>query len=93
MTFAIKAAVTDPRAETFWFNAQKTMYRGKHVARGDTIFVFASENEGGLGLVASGVVTSAKAITKKRGSAGKRRGSVSLSDALRTPSGASGAAT
>jgi hypothetical protein len=29
--------------------------------------VFASENEGGPGLVASGVVTSAKAIAKKRG--------------------------
>jgi hypothetical protein len=31
------------------------------------IFVFASENEGGAGLVASGVVTSAKAIAKKPG--------------------------
>jgi hypothetical protein len=35
--------------------------------RGDTIFVFASENEGGPGLIASGVVTSAKAIAKKPG--------------------------
>jgi len=55
------------RAETFGFSAQKTMYGGKHIAKGDTIFVFASENEGGPGLIASGVVTSAKAIAKKRG--------------------------
>ena len=65
--FAIKAEVSDPRAETFGFSAQKTMYGGKHIANGDTIFVFASENEGGPGLIASGVVTSAKAIAKKRG--------------------------
>src|SRR3977135_2862137 len=67
MMFAIKAEVSDPWAETFAFSAQKTMYGGKHIAKGDTIFVFASENEGGPGLIASGVVTSAKAIAKKRG--------------------------
>jgi hypothetical protein len=65
--FAIKAAVSQPRAKTLTFSAQKTMYGGKHIARGDTIFVFASEKQGGAGLVASGVVTSAKAIAKKRG--------------------------
>ena len=65
--FAIKAEVTDPRAETFGFSAQKAMYGGKHIAKGDTIFVFASESEGGPGLIASGVVTSAEAIAKKRG--------------------------
>ena len=67
MTFAIKAAVSDPRAKTFVFATQKTMYGGKHIAKGDKIFIFASENEGDPGLVASGVVTSAKAIAKKRG--------------------------
>jgi len=67
MMFAIKAEVSDPCAETFAFSGQKTMYGGKHIAKGDTIFVFASENEGGLGLIASGGVTSAKAIAKKRG--------------------------
>ena len=67
MTFAIKAKVTDPRKKTFAFATQKTMYGGKHIANGDMIFVFASENEGGPGLIASGVVTSAKAITKERG--------------------------
>ena len=67
MTFAIKAKVIDPSAKSFAFSVQKTMYGGKHVAKGDSIFVFASENEGGQGLIASGVVTSAKAIAKKRG--------------------------
>src|SRR5438552_18027296 len=67
MAFAIKAEVCDPRAKTFAFTAQKTMYGGKHIAGGDTVFVFASENEGGPGLIASGVVTSAEAIAKKRG--------------------------
>jgi hypothetical protein len=47
MAFAIKAEVSDPSAKTFAFTAQKTMYSGKHIARGDIIFVFASENEGG----------------------------------------------
>jgi hypothetical protein len=65
--FAIKTAVSDPRVKTFVFNAQKTMYGGRRIAKGDTIFVFASENEGGPGLIAGGVVTSAKAIAKKRG--------------------------
>ena len=67
MTFAIKAHVRDPQAKTFDFVAQKTMYGGKHVAEGDTIFVFASENEGGQRLIARGVVTSAKPIAKKPG--------------------------
>jgi len=67
MMFAIKAEVSDLRTETYAFNAHKTMYGGKHIAKGDIIFVFASENEGGPGLIASGVVTSAKAIAKKHG--------------------------
>jgi hypothetical protein len=67
MMFAIKAEVSDPEAETFAFRAQKTMYGGKQIAKGDTIFLFASENEGGPGLIGSGVVTSAKAVAKKRG--------------------------
>src|SRR6266498_1782981 len=67
MLFAIKAEVSDPWAETFAFIAQKTMYGGKHIAKGDTIFIFASENEGGPGLIASGIVSSAKAIAKKPG--------------------------
>jgi len=67
VAFAIKAEVRDPRAETFVFTAQKTMYGGKRIAKGDTLFVFASENEGGQGLIARGVVTSTQAIAKKSG--------------------------
>ena len=55
MFFAIKAHI-----------AQKTMYGGKHIAPGDTVYIFASENEGGPGLIARGVVTAAAATPKKR---------------------------
>ncbi|HEV2531007.1 hypothetical protein [Phenylobacterium sp.] len=65
--YAIKAEVADPGAETFAFTAQKTMYGGKHIAQGDTVFIFASENEGGAGLIARGVVTSAQAVPRKPG--------------------------
>ena len=67
MSFAIKAEVSDPSSETFTFREQKTMYGGKRIAERDTIFVFASENEGGRGLIASGVVSGAKAVPKKAG--------------------------
>jgi hypothetical protein len=67
MAFAIKAEVVDPRARTFAFTAHKTMYGGKLITEGDTVFVFASENEGGEGLIARGMVTHAEAIAKKRG--------------------------
>lgn len=65
--FAIKAEVSDPTAQAFAFSAQKTMYGGRRIARGDLIFVFASEDEGGPGLIASGIVTSAEATPKKPG--------------------------
>ena len=67
MTFAIKAEVSDTAARTFEFRAQKTMYGGKHIAAGDTIFIFASENEGGPGLIARGLVTTAKAVPRIKG--------------------------
>ena len=67
MIFAIKTEVSDPQAKTFAFKAQKTMYGGKQIARGDTVFIFASENEGGQGLISRGVVTFAKAVPKKPG--------------------------
>jgi len=67
VAFAIKAEVVDSRAKSFRFIAQKTMYGGKLIAKGDMIFVFASENEGGHGLIARGIVTHAEAIPKKRG--------------------------
>ena len=67
MIFALKAQVSDPKAETFTFKAQKTMHDGKRIAQGDTLFVFASENEGGSGLIARGIVASVKAIAKQPG--------------------------
>ena len=65
--FAIKAEITDVEADTFVFSAAKTMYGGKRIAEGDTIFLFASENEGGAGLIAAGIVTSAEVVPLKRG--------------------------
>jgi len=67
MVYAIKVEIRNPRTKTFTFNAQKTMYGGKRIAKGDVIYIFASENEGGPGLIARGVVTSAKATPRKSG--------------------------
>src|ERR1043166_2068084 len=74
--FAIKAEIGDPAAESFAFAAQKTREGGRTIAAGDEIFLFASENEGGRGLVARGVVVSAEAGPKRAGVGGQRpRGS------------------
>ena len=67
MAYAIKAEIVDPLARSFAFTALKTMYGGKLIAEGDTVFLFASENEGGQGLIARGVVTQADPVGKKRG--------------------------
>ena len=67
MAFAIKAAIDDTRATTFVLPAQKSMYGGKTIAAGDTVFLFASETDGGSGLIARGVVISAEPVAKKRG--------------------------
>jgi hypothetical protein len=67
MAFVIKAEVRNSKAKIFAFGAQKTMYGGKHIAKGDTAFIFASENEGGRGLIARGIVSSTEAIEKKSG--------------------------
>jgi hypothetical protein len=64
--YAIKAEICDPDAETFVFTAQKTMYGGKCIAAGDKLFLFASENEGGKGLIAFGIVARATAVPKKQ---------------------------
>jgi len=69
--FAIKAEIADPKARTFSFAAHKAMYGGKSIAAGDTVFIFANENEGGQGLVARGIVTHAEALEKRRGIAGQ----------------------
>jgi hypothetical protein len=52
MVFVIKAELRDLRTKTFKFTAQKTMYGGKNIVKGDAVFIFASENEGGRGLIA-----------------------------------------
>ena len=65
--FAIKAEVSDPGLAFFTFSGQKTMYGGKLIARGDLIFIFASENEGGSGLLARGIVASAEETPRKLG--------------------------
>jgi len=67
MAFAIKTAIEDMQAKTFALSAQKTMYGGKHIAAGDEVFLFASETDGGHGLIARGVVTSAEPVARKRG--------------------------
>lgn len=69
MKFAIKTEVRHLKAKTFAFRAQKTMYHGKHIAQGDTAYVFASENEEGQGLVARGLVTFAEATAEIPGRA------------------------
>jgi hypothetical protein len=63
-SYAIKAEIADPGAGSWAFAAQKTMYDGRRIAAGDVIYLFASENEGGTGLVARGVVTSAQATPR-----------------------------
>ena len=65
--YLTKAPRLDPKAATFTFTAQKTMYGGKNIAAGDVIYLFDSENEGGVGLVARGVVTSARPTPRKPG--------------------------
>ena len=65
--FVIKAEIRDASAKMFAFDAQKTMYGGKQIAEGRPIFLFASENEGGPGLVARGTVTSAERDPQEAG--------------------------
>jgi hypothetical protein len=67
MAYAIKAGIDGIKAKSFAFTAQKTMYDGKHIAKGDVIFMFSSETQGGQGLFARGVVTSVEATPRKRG--------------------------
>jgi hypothetical protein len=62
--FVIRTGIHDLTAAVFTPGVQKTMYGGKRIAAGDTIFVFASENAGGRGLVARGVVLRAAPVPK-----------------------------
>jgi hypothetical protein len=65
--YAIRTEITDLNARDFDFPLQKTMYGGKQIAAGDTIFLFASELAGGPGLMAQGVVCSAQAVPPRPG--------------------------
>lgn len=65
--FVIKAGINDAHAATFTFSEMKTMYGGKHIGKSDLIFIVASENDGGAGLLACGVITSAQPIPMQPG--------------------------
>lgn len=65
--YVIKADIVDPGAGVFEFLHQKTMYGGKTISAGDIVYLFASGNEGGAGLVARGVVVSTTATPKRVG--------------------------
>jgi hypothetical protein len=67
MSYAMKAEVRDASASHFAFDAQKTMYGGKRIAVDDFIYIFASENSGGEGLIARGVVTFAELLPRPAG--------------------------
>jgi hypothetical protein len=62
--FVIKADIPALR-KTLQFTAQETMYGGKNIAKGDVVFLVASENEGGRGLIARGIVSTAEPIPKE----------------------------
>jgi hypothetical protein len=65
--YLVKAHIQRPRSKRFVLPAQKTMYGGKHISKGDVVYLFASENEGGVGLIARGVVSSARALPLEPG--------------------------
>jgi hypothetical protein len=77
--YVVKAAIADTGARRFVFDRMKTMYGGKRIAKGDRVYVFASENEGGRGLIATGVVMEAHAVARRPGRHARRRASASRS--------------
>lgn len=85
MPYAIKTGITDHAAPIFDFPGQKTMYGGRKIAAGDTIYLFASENAGGRGLVARGTVISADPVPPREGVA---RQTPRVSIAVRRDAGA-----
>lgn len=58
MPFVIKAALDAESGSKLLSFHEKTMYRGKDIRVHDEIFIFSSENQGGHGLCARGIVTS-----------------------------------
>ena len=65
--FAIKAPVADPGAAEFRFEECKTMYGGRTVTIGDTVFIFARESAAGDGLVALAIVTATNPTARALG--------------------------
>jgi hypothetical protein len=84
MAYVIKAEIPDLPQSAFKFTAQKTMYGGRHIAKGDVIFLFASENEGGKGLAARGRVISAEPTARRPGIA-RQTPCVSIAVEITTP--------
>jgi len=66
MVYVIKAPVHDANADVFTFENVKTMYGGKKIAVGNLVYIIDSENEGGRGLVARGVVEWMEATPLKK---------------------------
>jgi len=64
VTFAIKTEIRDPLSESLSFQGEKTMYGGKTIAAGDTLYIFASETQGGRGLIARGRVEQAVGLPR-----------------------------
>lgn len=67
MPYAIKAPIANLDAPDYAFPAQKTMYGGRRIRAGDTVYLFASENSGGGGLFARATVTEAENLPRKPG--------------------------
>jgi hypothetical protein len=65
--YVIKTEIKETQAKFWSFECQKTMYGGKCITKGDTVYVFASENEGGIGLIAKGVVTASEPTPRRVG--------------------------
>jgi len=65
--YALKAPLPDVQADGWQLAEQKTMYGGKRIAAGDVLFLFDSENEGGQGLIARGVVVQAAPCAPRAG--------------------------
>jgi hypothetical protein len=63
--FVLKAPPRPLDAEELQFD-EKSMWRGKTIAAGDEVFLFAGEHQGGQGLYARGVVTRAVRGTGSR---------------------------
>jgi hypothetical protein len=67
MAFVIKAEIDNADFRQIAFSRQKTMYGGKRIAHGDRTFLFASETQGGKGLIARGLVACAKPMAPEPG--------------------------